>query len=72
MSATRVDTIVVGGGAMGSAAAWHLARRGVDTVLLERFTPGHTNGASHGSLWFPPNRGGLLYAASGSATAAFS
>ncbi len=49
MSATRVDTIVVGGGAMGSAAAWHLARRGVETVLLERFTPGHTNGASHGS-----------------------
>ncbi|MGC4934764.1 N-methyl-L-tryptophan oxidase [Gordonia sp. DT30] len=49
MSATRVDTVVVGGGAMGSAAAWQLARRGVDTVLLERFGPGHANGASHGS-----------------------
>ncbi|AFR47280.1 N-methyl-L-tryptophan oxidase [Gordonia sp. KTR9] len=49
MSTSRVDTVVVGGGAMGSAAAWHLAQRGVETVLLERFTPGHTNGASHGS-----------------------
>lgn len=49
MTITRVDTVVVGGGAMGSAAAWHLARRGVETVLLERFTPGHANGASHGT-----------------------
>lgn len=49
MSATRVDTVVVGGGAMGSAAAWQLARRGVETVLLERFSPGHANGASHGA-----------------------
>lgn len=34
---------------MGSAAAWQLARRGVDVVLLERFTPGHDRGSSHGS-----------------------
>ncbi|RFA11169.1 FAD-dependent oxidoreductase [Subtercola boreus] len=34
---------------MGSAAAWHLARRGRNVVLLERFAPGHTNGASHGA-----------------------
>jgi sarcosine oxidase len=45
----RVDVVVVGGGAMGSAAAWQLARHGVDVVLLERFSPGHANGASHGS-----------------------
>src|ERR1700710_1683314 len=44
-----VDVVVVGGGAMGSAAAWQLARRGVDVTLLERFIPGHTNGASHGA-----------------------
>lgn len=49
MSEERVDVVVVGGGAMGSAAAWQLARRGVDVVLLERFSPGHANGASHGS-----------------------
>src|SRR3954454_20768108 len=42
------DVIVIGGGAMGSAAAWQLAERGVDVLLLERFEPGHTRGASHG------------------------
>lgn len=49
MTARQVDTVVVGGGAMGSAAAWQLARRGIEVVLLERFQPGHTRGASHGS-----------------------
>lgn len=34
---------------MGSAAAWHLARRGREVTLLERFGPGHTQGASHGA-----------------------
>lgn len=45
----RVDVVVVGGGVMGSAAAWELARRGRDVVLLERFGAGHVNGASHGA-----------------------
>jgi sarcosine oxidase len=45
----HVDVVVVGGGAMGSAATWQLARRGVEVALLERFEPGHTNGASHGA-----------------------
>jgi len=44
----HVDTIVIGGGAMGSAAAWQLARRGREVLLLERFSAGHTQGASHG------------------------
>jgi sarcosine oxidase len=42
------DVVVVGGGVMGSATAWALARRGVGVVLLEQFGPGHTLGASHG------------------------
>jgi len=46
---TDSDVVVVGGGAMGSAAAWQLARRGVRVVLLERFAAGHNNGASHGA-----------------------
>ena len=46
---TRVDVVVIGGGAMGSAAAWQLADRGRDVLLLERFAAGHTNGASHGA-----------------------
>ena len=41
--------VVVGGGAMGSAAAWQLASRGHEVTLLEQFEPGHTNGSSHGS-----------------------
>ena len=42
------DAIVVGGGAMGTAAARSLAARGRDTVLLERFAFGHANGSSGG------------------------
>jgi sarcosine oxidase len=44
----RVDAIVVGGGVMGTAAAWQLARRGWSVVLLEQFEPEHTRGSSHG------------------------
>ena len=47
--AVEVDVVVVGGGVMGSAAAWQLAGRGLDVVLLERFAPGHVVGASHGA-----------------------
>ncbi len=43
------DRIVVGGGAMGLAAAWQLAKRGRRVLLLEQFQPGHTEGASHGA-----------------------
>jgi len=46
---TRVETIVVGGGAMGAATAWQLARRGREVALLERWEPGHRMGASHGA-----------------------
>ncbi|HEY3089669.1 MAG TPA: FAD-dependent oxidoreductase [Jatrophihabitantaceae bacterium] len=49
MSVIATDVVVVGGGVMGSAAAWQLASRGADTVLLERFEPGHMRGASHGA-----------------------
>lgn len=49
MPGRDVDVVVVGGGAMGSAAAWQLAARGVDVVLVERFAAGHTRGASHGA-----------------------
>ena len=45
----RVETVIVGGGAMGLAAAWHLAHRGRRVLLLERETIGHRGGASHGS-----------------------
>jgi sarcosine oxidase len=44
----RTDVVVIGAGVMGSAAAVALAARGADTVLLERFTVGHSRGSSHG------------------------
>ena len=42
------DTIIVGVGGMGSAAAWHLARRGQRVLGLERFDIPHAMGSSHG------------------------
>lgn len=46
--ASRYDAIVVGLGAMGSAAAFHLARRGARVLGVDRFTPPHPWGSSHG------------------------
>jgi sarcosine oxidase len=43
-----VDVIVIGGGAMGTAAARSLAGRGRATLLLERFAIGHDRGSSSG------------------------
>lgn len=45
---TKFDVVVIGGGAMGSAAAWQLAKRGRSVALLEQFGPAHANGSSHG------------------------
>jgi len=46
--AGRVDVVVVGLGAMGSAVARALARRGQRVVGLDRFSPPHSLGSSHG------------------------
>ncbi len=43
------DVIVIGAGAMGSAALYHLARRGARALCIERFAPGHDHGSSHGT-----------------------
>lgn len=42
------DVIIIGCGAMGSAAAYHLARRGARVLVLEQFDIGHELGSSHG------------------------
>jgi sarcosine oxidase len=43
------DAIVVGLGAMGSAAVASLARRGCRVVGIDKYTPGHDRGSSHGA-----------------------
>jgi sarcosine oxidase len=42
------DVIVVGVGGMGSAACYHLARRGVRVLGIEQYAVGHALGSSHG------------------------
>lgn len=42
------DVIVLGLGGMGSATAYHLARRGRRVLGLDRFSPAHDQGSSHG------------------------
>jgi sarcosine oxidase len=44
----RFDAIVVGVGGMGSAALYHLARRGQRVLGLERFDVPNEVGSSHG------------------------
>ncbi len=48
MSGTKYDAIVVGVGGMGSAATYHLAKRGKRVLGLERFDIPHVMGSSHG------------------------
>ena len=43
-----MNVIVIGLGAMGSAAAQHLAERGCTVRGFDQFTPPHTRGSSHG------------------------
>ena len=42
------DVVVAGLGAAGSAALYHLARRGVRVMGLDRFDPPHAKGSTHG------------------------
>lgn len=54
------DVIVVGVGGMGSAAVYHLAKRGVDVLGIERYDIPHTHGSSHGEsrlLRLPQTKG---------------
>src|SRR5499427_7928305 len=42
------DVIVLGTGGLGSAAAYHLARRGAKVLGIDQFPGGHDRGSSHG------------------------
>ena len=48
MAKGSYDVLVLGLGAMGSAAAYHLARRGRKVLALDRLRPPHRQGSSHG------------------------
>jgi sarcosine oxidase len=48
MRQRSIDTAVIGLGGMGSAALYHLARRGIPVVGFDQFTPPHDRGSSHG------------------------
>jgi len=37
-----IDTVIIGAGQAGLAASWHLARRGIDHIVLERGRVGQT------------------------------
>lgn len=49
MTSRPPRVVVVGGGVVGSAVAWQLARGGAQVVLVEQFSPGHDRGSSYGS-----------------------
>src|SRR6516162_6166780 len=49
MNAYHEKNAIIGAGAMGSAAAYHLARRGEPVLLVEQFALGHDRGSSHGA-----------------------
>ena len=42
------DVIILGTGGVGSAAAYHLAKRGANVLGIDRFAGGHDRGSSHG------------------------
>src|SRR3990172_2595254 len=43
-----LDCIILGTGGVGSAALYHLSRRGARALGIDRFAPGHDRGSSHG------------------------
>ena len=48
MKAQHYDVIVVGLGAMGSAAMYQASKRGATVLGIDRYEPPHTLGSSHG------------------------
>src|SRR5580692_10504360 len=44
----RYQAIVIGLGAMGSAALYQLAKRGASVLGIDRYAPPHVHGSSHG------------------------
>lgn len=47
--AVSFDVAVIGAGLLGAAAAWRLSKRGYSVLTLEKSSPAHRWGSSHGS-----------------------
>jgi len=45
---TMHDVAVLGLGAMGAATLYQLAKRGINAIGIDQFSPPHTNGSTHG------------------------
>ena len=45
---TNADIVVIGLGAIGSATLYQLAKRGVRVIGIDRFSPPHDRGSTHG------------------------
>ena len=48
---SSTDVVVVGGGVIGCAVAYELAKRSVAVTLLDKSLPGRATSASAGGLW---------------------
>src|SRR5262249_31060112 len=48
MGSQTFDIIVIGLGAVGSAIAYQAAKRGYSVLGIDRYTPPHDRGSSHG------------------------
>ena len=49
MASKSFDTIILGLGGMGSAAAFHLSKRGRRVLGIDQYTSAHSQGSSHGA-----------------------
>ncbi|GIT28305.1 MAG: hypothetical protein Ct9H300mP1_03510 [Planctomycetaceae bacterium] len=53
------DVVIAGGGVVGHATAWELARRDIEVLIVDRHLPGRATSASAGGLWPVGEAGGL-------------
>ena len=51
MTSRGVDVVIAGGGVVGHATAWELARRDIEVLIVDRHLPGRATSASAGGLW---------------------